>query len=128
MCYIYMYGKEDKMSKPKTEILTTTIAVRFKVAERKKVEKLAKKSNMELAEYIRHVAVLQEEEEFLKKLKEKDEVIENQKIEYVKLFKTAKKAVYAVRELTEAVNSELGIAISKAKYSDIRKELRLIED
>jgi len=115
------------MSKSKTK-KTTTISVRFEPAERKKVERFAKSSNMEVAEYIRHVAVLQEEEEFLKKLKQKDKIIENRDIEYIRLFKTAKKAIHAVRELTEAINSEVGKAIGKDRYSKIKEEFKSIQD
>ena len=90
------------------------ISIRFEPADYRKVLKLAKNLRMKVPEYIRQVAIKEGKDDLLRRLKEKDEklnekneAIKNQEIEYKKLFKTAKKATYLVVEFSKKINLDM---------------------
>ncbi len=127
---LYYEERIKKMAETKSAL----ISVRVYPKELKKVLRLAKKLKMELAEYIRLVATTERDDDLLEKiskrdemLKLKDDFIRNQELEYIKLFKTAKKATFLVVELSKRINYHMveDTAEVRRKIDDELKEIAI---
>lgn len=114
------------MAKTKTkEMKTTRIGIRISIVDHRKIEKLAKKSKMRTSEYVRHVAMIEHDNDLLIKIKEQEDIIEKREIEYRKLFKTAKKATSLVTELGQMLDYKITSNIVGYKNKEIIDKLKL---
>ncbi len=85
----------------------------------KTMDRLAKKMKMNRSKYIRYISTL-EHDQLVDDLTKKDE-------DYKKLLTTAKKAVFTVEKLSQAVNFQLDTGLKNEVIKDIKEKLKEIE-